>query len=44
MNNAGATMQRRFEYHKAAPGAMRTMVSLQKYVEESGLDAPYWSW
>ena len=38
MNNAEATMQRRFEYHKAAPGAMRAMVSLQKYVEESGLD------
>ena len=31
-------MQRRFEYHKAAPGAMRAMVSLQKYVEESGLE------
>ena len=38
MNNAEATMQRRFEYHKAAPGAMRAMVSLQKYVEESGLE------
>ena len=24
MNNAEATMQRRFEYHKAAPGAMRS--------------------
>ncbi len=31
-------MQRRFEYHKEAPGAMRAMVSLQKYVEESGLE------
>lgn len=38
MNNAEATMQRRFEYHKAAPGPMRAMVSLQKYVEESGLE------
>ena len=32
-------MQRRFEYHKAAPGAMRAMVSLQEYVEESGTRA-----
>ncbi|MFH0352575.1 MAG: carboxymuconolactone decarboxylase family protein [Chromatiales bacterium] len=38
MNHAEATMQRRLAYDKAAPGATRAMVSLQKYVEESGLE------
>ncbi len=31
-------MQRRLEYDKAAPGALRAMYALQKYVEESGLE------
>ncbi len=38
MNNAEGTMQRRLEYGQAAPGAMRAMYALQKYVEESGLE------
>lgn len=31
-------MQRRLEYGQAAPGAMRAMYALQKYVEKSGLE------
>lgn len=31
-------MQSRLDYNKAAPGALRAMYGLQKYVEESGLE------
>lgn len=31
-------MQRRLEYGKAGPGALRAMYALQKYVEEPGLE------
>lgn len=31
-------MQSRLSYEKAAPGALRAMLSLEKYVQESGLE------
>ncbi len=33
-------MQSRLSYEKAAPGALRAMLSLEKYVQESGLERP----
>jgi AhpD family alkylhydroperoxidase len=36
--NKETIMQSRLSYDKAAPGALKAMYSLQKYVEESGLE------
>lgn len=33
-------MQPRIEYSKAAPGAVKTMLDLEKYVRQSGLETP----
>src|SRR5262245_19377520 len=38
MDKKGELMQSRLDYNKAAPGALRAMYGLQKYVEESGLE------